>query len=58
VAENGVALQGMLNEATLNKVIAELRHCTSSSLSLKLVSVIAKQNRLERLLREEVFEEL
>lgn len=55
LTDNVVFLQGMLNEVTLNKVIAELRDHNSINLTLKLNSVNSKENRLERLLSEEKF---
>lgn len=48
----------MLNEATLNKVLGEIKKSQNEELSLKLFSVISKNNLLERLLKEEALEEL
>jgi len=49
----------MLNEATLDKLKCELEeYSDSSSLILKLTNVNSKENRLERLLKAEILEEL
>lgn len=58
ITENLVFLQGVLNEATLNKVMSELTTYRPNTLSLKLISVTSRENRLERLLKEETFEEI